>query len=126
MSIFKNVTLVAIVAAASLAVSGAARADMCQINGNWAGWGQHGTGSFDISSGQSCLIGVSTFGYLQDTKILKRPQHGTVKQLSLSSFEYKAKPGYTGTDTFVLSGTGHDPSAPAGQRSDVTLNVNVR
>jgi len=101
-------------------------ASACQVIGNWSGWGQNGSGTFDIASGRTCTISPSTFGKFEGSKIAKQPEHGTVKQLSLSSWQYTAKSGYTGADTFTIEGTGHDPAQPAGQVSQVTLNVNVR
>jgi hypothetical protein len=123
----KTLTLVAIGATAALVFLAPARAQVseCRILGNWAGWGQNGTGTFDVNPGGSCTIGATTFGHFEGSRVAKKPQHGTVKQLSVSSWQYTAKPGFTGTDSFVLEGTGHDPSQPPGQRSLVTMNVNV-
>jgi hypothetical protein len=125
----RTLALVAVGLAASVAFLGTASAEdpsMCQVIGNWAGWGQNGSGTFDIGSGKSCLISGSTFGHFEGSKIAKKPQHGTVKQLSLSSWQYTAKSGFTGADSFVIEGSGHDPSQPAGQRSQITLNITVR
>jgi len=125
---FKTLTIVAIGATAALVFLAPARAQVseCHVLGNWAGWGQNGTGTFEVNPGGSCTIGASTFGHFEGSRVAKKPQHGTVNQLSLSSWQYTAKPGFTGSDSFVLEGTGHDPSQPAGQRSLVTMNVNVR
>jgi len=125
---FKTFALVAVGAAAGLVFFAPARAQVseCRVLGNWAGWGQDGTGTFEVSPGGSCTIGASTFGKFEGSKVAKQPQHGKVTQLSVSSWQYTAKPGFTGTDTFVLEGTGHDPSQRAGQRSRVTMNVNVK
>jgi len=125
-----TLTLIAVGLATSAAFIAPASAQegaaTCQIIGNWAGWGQNGTGTFDIASGRTCTIAPSTFGKFEGSKIAKRPEHGTVKQLGLSSWQYTAKAGYTGADTFVIEGSGRDPGQKAGQRSLVTLNVNVR
>jgi len=130
MRVIKTLTLVAVSAAASVALISTAPAQdtpsMCQVMGNWAGWGQNGTGSFDVGSGRSCLIGASTFGNFEGSKIAKKPAHGTVKQLSVSSWQYTSKPGFTGADTFVIEGTGRNPSQAAGQRSQITMTANVR
>ena|SRR4051794_30821278 len=130
MRVLRTLSLVAAGTVASIAFLGAAYAQgspsMCQVIGNWAGWGQNGSGSFDVSSGKACLISASTFGNFEGSKITKRPQHGTVRQLSISSWQYTAKSGYTGADAFVIEGTGRDPSQQTGQRSQITLNVNVR
>ena len=125
---FRTITSIAIGVAGGLALFAPARAQesQCQIIGTWAGWGQNATGSFDIGSGQSCTIGATTLGHFEGSKVAKRPRHGTVKQLSLSNWQYTSKARYKGTDSFVLSGTGHEPWQPPGQHSSVTLNVNVR
>ena len=99
----------------------------CQVLGSWAGWGTNGTGMFDVSQGQACTIGVTTFGRIEKTRVARiAAEHGKVTQLNSSSFEYRPSPGFTGADTFVLEGTGHDPSEPPGQASAVTMTVNVR
>ena len=128
MNIFKTFAIVAAVAAAGLVFHAPARAQVqaCQIIGNWAGWGQNGTGTFNVDRGESCMIGASTFGKFEGSKVARQPEHGTVKQLSVSSWQYTPQPGFTGSDSFVLEGIGNDPGQPAGQRSLVTMNVNVR
>ncbi len=126
---FKALTIVAVGATAALVFYAPAHAQgvpECRVLGNWAGWGQNGTGTFEVNPGGSCTIGATTFGHFEGSRVAKKPQHGTVKQLSLSSWQYTAKPGFSGSDSFVLEGTGHDPSQPPGQRSQVTMNVNVR
>jgi hypothetical protein len=102
-----------------------AQVQQCLVRGNWAGWGQNGAGTFDVSPGQACTIGLNTYGTIQKTKVAREPQHGRVRQIDLSNFEYMPNPGFTGTDTFVLEGTGHDPGAP-NEASAVTMTVNVR
>jgi hypothetical protein len=125
---FKTLAFIAVAASAGLVSFVPARAQVseCLVRGNWAGWGQDGSGAFEVGPGQSCTIGASTFGKFEGSKVAKQPEHGTVKQLSVSSWQYTPSPGFTGSDSFVLEGTGHDPSQPAGQRSRVTMNVNVR
>ncbi len=90
----------------SLALSPSARADSCQIVGNMTPFGQNMSGEFDVRSGSSCTSALSMPGTMQSTKVVSKPQHGTVKMVSLTTFEYKAKPGYTGTDAFTLAATG--------------------
>ncbi len=125
---FKTLAFVAVGAAAGLVFFAPARAQVseCHVIGNWAGWGQNGMGTFDIGSGQSCTIGASTFGHFEGSAVAKQPEHGTVKQLNVSSWQYTPAPGYTGSNSFVLEGVGHDPSQAPGQHSLVTMNVNVR
>jgi hypothetical protein len=128
MQSYRTVTLAAIGVAASLAFIAPSRAQapQCQVIGNWAGWGTNGAGTFDLNPGQACTIGVNTFGTIQKTRIAREPQHGKVTQIDAANFEYRASPGFTGTDSFVIEGTGHDPSEPPGLTSAVTMTVNVR
>ena len=129
MRLVKPFTLVAASLLASVAFLGAAAAQdatSCRVLTSWAGWGQDGTATFDVGAGRTCLLGASTFGRFVSSKVAQQPQHGTVRQLSLSSWKYTPKPGFTGTDSFVISGTGHDPSQREAKHSQITLNVNVR
>lgn len=128
MSTCRIATLAMLGVATSLAFITPSRAQVpqCQVLGNWAGWGTNGDGTFDVRSGQACSIGVTTFGRIEKTRVAKQPEHGKVVQIDASSFEYRAAPGYSGTDSFVLEGTGHDPGEPPGQTSAVTMTVNVR
>ena len=129
MRYFKPLAIVAIGATAALAFYAPTHAQgvpECHILGNWSGWGRDGTGTFDVGPGGSCTIGASTFGKFEGSKVAKKPEHGSVKQLSVSRWQYTAAPGFTGSDSFVLEGIGHDPSQRPGQRSQVTMNVNVR
>ena len=128
MSTRRIAALAAFGVAASLAFITPSRAQVpeCLVIGNWSGWGTNGAGTFDVSSGQACTIGVTTFGRIEKTRVARQPEHGKVTQLNASSFEYRPSPGFSGADTFVLEGTGHDPNEPPGQASAVTMTVNVR
>jgi hypothetical protein len=127
MHLRRTVSLAAIAVAANLASFTPSHAQVpeCLVRGNWAGWGQNGAGAFDVSPGQACTIGLSTYGRIAQTRVAKQPEHGKVRQMSLSSFEYTPEPGFAGADSFVLEGTGHDPGAP-NEASSVTMTVNVR
>jgi hypothetical protein len=124
---YRTVSLAAIGVVVSLAsfTPSHAQVAQCQTRGNWAGWGQNGAAAFDVGPGQACTIGVNTYGTIQKTRVARPPEHGKVRQIDVSNFEYTANPGFTGTDSFVLEGTGHDPGAP-NESSAVTMTVNVR
>jgi hypothetical protein len=129
MHLVKPITLAAASLVASVVLLGAASAQdasSCRVLTSWAGWGQDGTATFDVGAGKTCLLGASTFGRFVSSKVAQRPAHGTVRQLSVSSWKYTANPGFTGTDSFVIAGTGHDPSQREAKRSQITLSVNVR
>jgi hypothetical protein len=112
------------IAIASLATATSARADSCQIIGNFAPFGQTMSGEFDVPSGGSCTSALSMPGTMQRTKIITRPQHGTVRMVSLTTFEYKAKPGYTGSDAFALAATGAGTLGTG--TSTLNMKVNVK
>ena len=124
---YRTTSLAAIGIVVSLASFTPSHAQMseCLVRGNWAGWGQNGAGTFDVSPGQGCTIGLNTYGTIRTTRVARQPEHGKVRQLNLSSFEYLPEPGFAGTDSFVLEGLGHDPGAP-NEASAVTMTVNVR
>ena len=128
MSTWRTATVAGLGVAVSLAfvTPSSAQVPQCNVIGNWAGWGTNGNGTFDVRPGGACSIGVTTFGRIEKTRVAKQPEHGQVVQISASSFEYRPAPGYSGTDSFVLEGTGHDPNEPPGQTSAVTMTVNVR
>jgi hypothetical protein len=116
--------LVSAIAIASLALSAPARAASCRIIGNFAPFGQNMSGEFDVRSGGSCTSALSMPGTMQNTKVVTRAQHGTVRLVSLTTFEYKAKPGYTGSDSFTLAATGVGTLGTG--TSTLNMKVNVK
>jgi len=108
----------------SLTLSSPARAEACQIVGSFTPFGQSMSGEFDVRSGGSCTSALSMPGTMQNTKIVSKPQHGTVRLVDLTTFEYKAKPGFKGSDSFVLAATGFGTLGTG--TSTVKMKVNVR
>ena len=116
--------LASAIAIASVACSAPASAASCQIIGNFAPFGQDMRGEFNVRSGGSCRSALSMPGTMQATKIVTPAQHGTVRMVSLTTFEYRAKPGYTGSDSFALAATG---SGTLGNgTSTLNMKVNVK
>ncbi len=116
--------LASAIAIASLALSSSAKADACQIIGSFAPFGQNMSGEFNVRSGGSCTSALSMPGTMQNTKIVTGPQHGTVRMVDLTTFEYKAKPGYTGSDNFTLAATGFGTLGTG--TSTLKMKVNVK
>jgi len=116
--------LASAVAIASLGWSVPAKAASCQIIGNFAPFGQDMSGEFNVRSVSSCTSALSMPGTMKSTKIVTRAQHGTVRLVSLTTFEYKAKPGYTGSDSFVLAATGVGTLGTG--TSTLNMKVNVK
>jgi hypothetical protein len=116
--------LAALVAVASVASAGAAHAIECNVKGNRTVFGVSMKAGFSIKSGSACTSGYTSGGMVQDAKVTQQPQHGSVRLLNNSSFEYRSQPGYAGSDAFVIEATGRDTRGTG--TSVVTYNVNVR
>jgi hypothetical protein len=63
-------------------------------------------------------------GEIQISSIAKEPAHGTLKKLDVSTYEYTAKAGYRGADTFVVQATGTGPTSSG--TSIITMNATVK
>ncbi len=116
--------LTAVAAVATLAAVSAAQAIECNVKGNRAVFGVSMNAGFNIKSGAACTSGYTSGGLVQNAKVSQQPQHGSVRLLNNSSFEYRSKPGYTGPDAFVIEATGRDTRGTG--TSSVTYNVTVR
>ena len=116
--------LASAIAIASLASSAPANAAACQIIGNFAPFGQSMSGEFNVKSGRSCTSALSMPGTMKDSKVVTGAQHGTVRMISLTTFEYKAQPGYTGSDSFTLAATGAGTLGSG--TSTLNMKVNVK
>jgi len=53
---------------------------------------------------------------------LQKPVHGKLKKLNVTTYEYKAKAGYKGSDTFAIKATGQGPTASG--KPTATLSSN--
>lgn len=122
--IVKLPLLASAIAVSSLALSASARAASCQIIGNFAPFGQNMSGEFNVRSGSSCTSALSMPGTMKNTKIVTPAQHGTVRLISLTTFEYKANPGYAGSNSFVLAATGVGTLGTG--TSALNMKVNVK
>jgi len=112
------------IAIASLGWSVSANAASCQIIGSFAPFGQDMNGEFNVRSGTSCTSALSMPGTMKNTKIVTPAQHGTVRMVNLTTFEYKAKPGFTGSDSFALAATGVGTLGTG--TSTVSMKVNLK
>jgi hypothetical protein len=59
-----------------------------------------------------------------DLENCKEPANGTLKKLDVSSYEYTAKAGYRGPDTFAVQATGTGPTSSG--TSKITMNATVK
>ncbi|MGJ5132959.1 Ig-like domain-containing protein [Bradyrhizobium oligotrophicum] len=118
--------LLALVAAApiSASLSPARAASECPASGSLSDWGINSTGYFNVASGGSCLFPIRIAGVMKSSSISQKPAHGTLKKLNISTFQYTAKAGYKGPDSFAVTATGKGPTASG--TSVITMNATVQ
>jgi Bacterial Ig domain len=125
MRVSKSFALAIVLAATSLvAVSSAQTASECPVAGILSTWGINSTGVFNVASGGACLFPLRIEGVIAGSSIVQNPDHGILRQLNESTFEYAANPGYIGPDTFSVQVTGKGPTASG--TSVITLIATVQ
>ena len=125
MRVSKSFALAIVLAAPSLvSVASAQTASECPVAGILSTWGINSTGLFNVASGGACLFPLRIEGVIAGSSIVQQPEHGRLRQLNESSFEYTANAGYQGTDTFSVQATGKGPTASG--TSVITLIATVR
>jgi hypothetical protein len=105
-----------------LSVSLARAASDCSILVTLADWGQNSTGYIDLKSGASCLLPIRKRG-VSGSDILQKPEHGKLKKLNITTYEYTAKARYKGNDTFAIKAAGQGRTASG--TSVVTVNATI-
>lgn len=107
-----------------LGLSVAEAASECPASGTLSDWGINSTGYFDVASGGTCLFPIRMQGSVSSSAISQKPAHGTLKRLNVSTFQYTAKTGYKGPDSFAVRATGKGPTASG--TSVITMNATVQ
>jgi hypothetical protein len=114
-----------IVGASSLMSVSLARAvSDCSTSGTLADWGENSTSYIDLKSGRSCLFSIRMRGTVSGSDISQKPVHGKLKRLDISTFEYAAKAGFQGSDTFAIKATGQGPTASG--TSVITVHATIK
>jgi len=111
-------------ATGSMSVSPALAASDCPILIGLADWGENSTGDISVASGQSCLVPIKMRGTVSSSDIFQKPAHGKLKKLDVTTYEYKAKARYKGSDTFAIKATGQGPTASG--TSVITVNATIK
>ena len=111
-------------ATGSMSASPVLAASDCPILIGLADWGENSTGDISIAPGQSCLVPVKMRGTVSSSDILKKPAYGKLKKLNATTYEYKAKARYKGTDSFAIKATGQGPTAAG--TSVITVNATIK
>lgn len=107
----------------SLMPIGSVQAAECVGSGYRATFGVNASAYFEVKSGGSCHYAFRMDGIVRSSKISATPKNGTVRMLNQTSFEYKAKAGYKGPDTFAIEATGSNQTGSG--TSILTMNVDV-
>ncbi|WP_456730410.1 hypothetical protein [Bradyrhizobium sp. USDA 3364] len=89
-----------------------------------ADWGENSTGDIDVASGESCRIPIGIRGTVTDSAISQKPAYGKLKKINASTFEYRAKAKYKGSDTFAIKATGQGPKASG--TSVITVRATIK
>ena len=111
-------------ATGSMSASPALAASDCSKLVELANWGENSTGDISVASGQSCLFPITMRGTVTSSEIFQKPAHGKLKKLSTTTYEYKAKSRYKGTDTFAIKATGQGPTAS--RTSVITVHATIK
>ena len=124
MRLSKVAALALIAGATSLmSVSLARAASDCSMSVTLADWGENSTGDISVASGGSCLFPIRMRG-TASSDILQKPAHGKLKKLNITTYEYKAKARYKGSDTFAIKATGQGPTASG--TSVITVHATIK
>jgi len=111
-------------AAGAMSVSPALAAADCPILVELADWGENSTGDISVASGQSCQFPIRMRGTVSSSDIVQKPAHGKLKKVNVTTYEYKAKARYKGSDTFAIKATGQGPTASG--TSVITVHATIK
>lgn len=109
---------------AALPASPALAAPDCPKLMELADWGENSTGDISVASGQSCSFPITMRGTVTNSEILNKPSHGKLKKINATTYEYKAKAKFKGSDSFAIKATGQGPTASG--TSVITVNATIK
>src|SRR5262245_56439638 len=125
MRLFRFVTLALMVGATgSVFASPALAAADCPTLIAIADWGENSSGDISVASGETCLFPIRMRGTVSSSDIVQKPPHGKLKKLNPTTYEYKAKAKYKGTDTFAIKATGQGPTTSG--TSVITVQATIK
>jgi hypothetical protein len=96
----------------------------CPVLMELADWGENPSGDVSVASGQSCQFSIKLRGTVEKSEIQQKPARGKLKKLDATTYEYKAKAKYKGSDTFAIKATGKGPTASG--TSVITVNATIK
>jgi hypothetical protein len=63
-------------------------------------------------------------GTVSSSDVSQKPVHGKLKRIDISTYEYRAKPKYKGSDTFAIKATGQGPTTSG--TSVITVHATIK
>jgi hypothetical protein len=115
--------LLAIAAVPSLVPGSAFAVSDCRVTGNPAVFGVDMTAYVAVRSGETCNFPIRIPGVMHSSGVSRKPAHGALKQLNVTTFRYSAASGYKGKDIFAIYGEGKGPYGSG--RSVMTVNATI-
>lgn len=119
-----EVAALAFIVGATVSVSPAQAASDCPKLAELADWGQNSSADISVASGGSCLFPITMRGTVSSSDISQKPSHGKLKKLNMTTYEYKAKARYKGSDAFAIKATGQGPAASG--TSVITVHATIK
>jgi hypothetical protein len=107
-----------------MSASSALAAPECPKLVGLADWGEDSTSDISVASGASCLFAIPMRGTVNSSDILQKPTHGKLKKLNPTSYEYRAKAKYRGSDTFAIKATGQGTTTSG--TSIITVQATIK
>jgi len=120
----KIVGLALITGATGSSMSPATATPECSKLVELADWGENSSGDISVASGSSCLFPITMRGLATSSEISQKPSHGKLKKVNTTTYEYKAKARYKGSDTFAIKATGQGPTGSG--TSVITVNATIK
>ena len=111
-------------AASAMSASPALAAPDCPKLIGLVDWGENSTGDISLAPGTSCQFPIPMRGTVSSSDVLQKPKYGKLKKLNPTTYEYKAKKRYKGSDTFAIKATGQGPTASGS--SVITVNATIK
>ena len=96
----------------------------CRVTGHPSAFGVDMVAFFAVRSGETCNFPIRIPGMMTSSGISQKPEHGTLRQVNITTFTYTAARGYKGSDTFAIYGSGEGPYGSG--RSVITVNATIQ
>jgi|GEM_PF-1096688 len=96
----------------------------CSRSVTLANWGENPTGDIDVKAGETCSFPIEIRGTVTSSAIAQKPEHGKLKKVNASTYEFTPKAKYKGSDTFAIKATGQGPIATG--TSVITVRATIK